>query len=99
MIWMMENRDSALVGVDPHGRHETVRHIVMLRQRTDENAACRIMRKGYITFPGIDRWSNSSIICGRCGMRSYNRSDVAHKYCGNCNDYCDWIFTNVLSQP
>jgi ribosomal protein S27AE len=26
-----------------------------------------------------------AITCGRCGMTSYNRRDVAARYCGNCH--------------
>lgn len=27
----------------------------------------------------------NSITCALCGMRSYNPSDIKHKYCGACN--------------
>lgn len=26
-----------------------------------------------------------AIICGRCGMTSHNRQDMAARYCGNCH--------------
>jgi hypothetical protein len=29
------------------------------------------------------------IVCGKCGMTSYNRNDITHRYCGNCNIYLD----------
>jgi ribosomal protein L37E len=28
-----------------------------------------------------------SITCPRCGMTSYNPTDVEQGYCGNCHDY------------
>lgn len=28
-----------------------------------------------------------SITCPRCRMTSYNPSDIAHGYCGNCHDW------------
>lgn len=36
-----------------------------------------------------------SFTCPRCGMTSYNPTDVAERYCGHCHDWTgleDWPF-------
>jgi len=30
-----------------------------------------------------------SIICPRCGWRSYNPHDIAERYCGHCREFHD----------
>ncbi len=37
--------------------------------------------------PDLD--APASVTCPQCAMSSYNRNDVAHRYCGNCHQFHD----------
>jgi hypothetical protein len=37
------------------------------------------------TFTLVD--DGRAIRCNRCGLESYSRDDVRHRYCGNCGYY------------
>jgi len=39
-----------------------------------------------ITFKDFDV-KEKSIICPKCGMRSYNPNDIENQYCGNCHQF------------
>lgn len=39
-----------------------------------------------ITFKDFDV-KEQSIICPKCGMRSYNPNDIENQYCGNCHQF------------
>ena len=52
-----------------------------------------LQRKGYTVIApsyrlGID---GKSITCLRCGMTSYNRSNIANRFCGKCQIFHDDI--------
>jgi hypothetical protein len=36
-----------------------------------------------------NREQEPSITCPNCGMKSYNPSDVMHRYCGHCHKFHD----------
>jgi len=31
--------------------------------------------------------NGTAITCKKCGMTSYSRNDVEHRYCGNCHEF------------
>jgi hypothetical protein len=35
--------------------------------------------------------TEESITCPQCGMTSYNETDVAERYCGNCRNWHDQL--------
>lgn len=51
-------------------------------QRLVASVEAKINGKTYVI--GKDSKNHSYIICGHCGMTSYNENDIRMKYCGNC---------------
>ena len=43
--------------------------------------------EGYVIEPDEKALGGFPITCLRCDMKSYNRNDVDHRYCGNCKAY------------